>query len=108
MKYLCLLRPSSELPHPADPAAVYGAIRHEMKEAGAYLDSAVLAPPAESTTVRIQNGETITTREPATAPDDPARGYFILECENIDDAVKWAARIPAAGYGAVEIRPVIS
>jgi hypothetical protein len=107
MKFLCLLRPSSELPHPADPAAVYGALRHTMEEAGVYLDNAVLAPPGESITVLVGNGETITTREPAAAPD-PARGYFILDCENIDDTVKWAARIPAAGYATVEIRPVIS
>jgi hypothetical protein len=40
--------------------------------------------------------------------EDPARGYFVLDCENMDDAAKWAARIPAAGYGEVEIRPVIS
>jgi hypothetical protein len=63
--------------------------------------------PETSTTVRVDNGETLTTDGPFVAVKEALGGYLFFEAENLDAAIELAARIPAARLGgAVEIRPV--
>jgi hypothetical protein len=63
--------------------------------------------PETSTTVRVDNGETLTTDGPFVAVKEALGGYLFFEAENLDAAIDLAARIPAARLGgAVEIRPV--
>jgi hypothetical protein len=63
--------------------------------------------PETSTTVRVDNGETLTTDGPFAAVKEALGGYLFFEAENLDNAIELAARIPAARLGgAVEIRPV--
>lgn len=64
--------------------------------------------PATATTVRVQDGRTLTTDGPFAATKDALGGWFILEAEDLDAAIALAARVPTARMGgAVEIRPVV-
>ena len=66
-----------------------------------------LQPPAAATTVRVQDGRTLTTDGPFVAVKEALGGYLIFEADDLDAALELASRIPAARLGgAVEVRPV--
>jgi hypothetical protein len=66
-----------------------------------------LEPPELATTVRVQDGKTLTTDGPFVAVKEALGGYLIFEADDLDAAIELAARIPAARMGgAVEVRPV--
>lgn len=85
--------------------ARYSAFADEAREAGVLADGAELAATASATTVRVRDGETLVTDGPFVEAKEALGGYFLLECESIDDAVDWAAKIPGADHGAIEVRP---
>ena len=63
---------------------------------------------SSSTTVRVNNGETLTTDGPFAETKEHLGGFYLIECENIDEAIGFASKIPAARTGgAIEVRPVI-
>jgi hypothetical protein len=61
---------------------------------------------ATATTVRVRNDETLVTDGPFVESKEVLGGYYVFECDSIDEACSWAAKIPAATYGAIEVRPV--
>jgi hypothetical protein len=61
---------------------------------------------ATATTVRVRNDETLVTDGPFVESKEVLGGYYVFECDSIDEACIWAAKIPAARYGAIEVRPV--
>lgn len=66
-----------------------------------------LSEPETATTVRVEGGQTLTTDGPFVAAKEALGGYFVLEAEDIDEAIEIASRVPAARLGgAVEVRPV--
>jgi hypothetical protein len=79
-----------------------------MKAAGVYLFNYGLSPVTDATTVRVRNGETIAINGPCAETDEQLGGYFLLDCKNLDEAKDWAAKIPHAKFGSIEIRPVIT
>ena len=56
--------------------------------------------------MRIRNGETLVTDGPFAETKEQLGGYYVLDCENIDEALAYAAKIPAAENGSIEVRPV--
>jgi hypothetical protein len=67
-----------------------------------------LQPPETATTVRVDNGDTLTTDGPFAETKDALGGYYLVEADDLDAALAVAARIPAARLGgAVEVRPVV-
>ena len=67
-----------------------------------------MQPPELATTVRVENGTTLTTDGPFVAVKEALGGYFLLEADDLDAAIELAARIPAARMGgAIEVRPVV-
>jgi hypothetical protein len=69
---------------------------------------AQLQPPQTAMTVRVKNGQTLTTDGPFTETKEALGGYYLLEAEDLDAAIELAARIPAARLGgAIEVRPVV-
>jgi hypothetical protein len=68
---------------------------------GNELDSVTTA-----TTVRVRNDETLVTDGPFIESKEVLGGYYVFECDTIDEACTWAAKIPAAKHGAIEVRPV--
>jgi hypothetical protein len=69
---------------------------------GDELDSSVTA-----TTVRVRNGTALLTDGPFIESKEQLGGYYIVNVPNLDEAIRWAARIPGASNGAVEVRPII-
>jgi hypothetical protein len=68
-----------------------------------------LGPTRTATTVRMKAGEAMITDGPFAETKEQLAGYYIIECENLDEAIDWAARIPTScqgGKGCVEIRPM--
>jgi hypothetical protein len=67
-----------------------------------------LQSPETATTVRVQDGKTLTTDGPFVAVKEALGGYFVFEADDLDAAIELAARVPAARMGgAVEVRPVV-
>ena len=66
-----------------------------------------LQPTDSATTVRVANGETLTTDGPFAETTEQLGGYYLLECKDLDEAIRWAAQIPGAQQGSVEVRPVM-
>jgi hypothetical protein len=72
------------------------------------IDGGHLQPVETATTVRVDGGRTLTTDGPFAATKEVFAGYYIVEGENLDDAIELAARIPAARLGGeVEVRPLV-
>jgi hypothetical protein len=68
-----------------------------------------LKPVNTATTLRMQNGKALTTDGPFAETKEQLAGYYIFECQNLDEAIDWAAKIPSACGGAsgcIEIRPL--
>jgi hypothetical protein len=111
MRYLFLLY-GNQLPEPGTTAAeqvlaAYTASTQAMAEAGILISCGPLQPPAATTTVRVRGGETLLTDGPAAEIKEHFGGYTLVECEDLDEALRWAARIPAASEGQVEVRPIV-
>jgi hypothetical protein len=67
-----------------------------------------LAPPETATTVRVQNGKTLTTDGPFVETKEALDGYFTFEADDLDAAIEVASKVPAASLGgAIEIRPTV-
>jgi hypothetical protein len=114
MKYMLLMYwNQSEVPEipPEEQQAAAQAwfdYLEEAKAAGVLLDNNGLAPAASATTVRVREGKTLVTDGPFAETHEQMGGYFVLDVENLDDAIRWAAKIPAAKDGSIEIRPLWS
>jgi hypothetical protein len=79
----------------------------DLQTAGRHLGGEALNPTETATTVRIRDGKTITADGPFAETKETLGGFYLLEAENLDQAIEWAAKIPLAPYGSVEIRPVM-
>ena len=75
-------------------------------EAGVMQGGNELAPVSAATTVRVRGDETLVTDGPFAELKETLGGYFVFDCATIDEACKWAARIPGAKHGAIEVRPI--
>ena len=78
---------------------------------GKYGDSIkggnALQPTATAKTVRVRNGETITTDGPFAETKEQLGGFYLVEAGNIDEAIKMAAEIPGVRFGSIEVRPIM-
>lgn len=86
--------------------ARYRAFADEARAAGVMAGGDELASTRNATTVRVRDAETLVTDGPYAEVKEALGGYFLLECDSLDEAVDWAARIPGAERGAVEVRPL--
>ncbi len=87
------------------PAAV-AAWCEEMEARGVRLGGHVLAPPAETRTIRTRAGETVVAEGPVSEQDVQIAGFNILECADLDEAVEVASGNPGASFGVLELRPI--
>jgi hypothetical protein len=89
--------------------ANHRAVMQETTRRGILRGAEPLGPTATATTVRVQNGAALITDGPFAETKEQLAGYYILDCENLDEAIEWAAKIPTAckgGEGCIEIRPL--
>lgn len=77
-------------------------------EAGLVIKGDALLPPSTATTVRVQSGNRLVQDGPVASTKEQLAGYVVIEVPDLDVALSWAARCPAASHGAVEVRPVLS
>ena len=59
-----------------------------------------------ATTVRVRNGDTVTTDGPYAETKEQFGGYYLIEAGNLDEAIEWAKKIPTVHYGTIEVRPI--
>jgi hypothetical protein len=113
VRYICLIYeandPTAEMSEADQKAqmAAYGAFTQEVLAAGVMQAGDALQPPQTATSVRVQGGETLTTDGPFAETKEWLAGFYILECENLDTALEYAAKIPAAEHGTIEVRPIV-
>jgi hypothetical protein len=113
MRYMMLIYShEDESANPEDMRAVADAhkvVMDETLQRGIFRAADPLQPSATATTVRVQDGKALVTDGPFAETKEQLAGYYILECQDLDEALAWAAKIPTAcagGAGCVEIRPV--
>jgi hypothetical protein len=85
----------------------YGALTQEMQEKNVLVAGEGLYPTQTATTVRVRDGERAVTDGPFAETKEQLGGFYVLDCKDLDDAIEWAARIPGAQLGSIEIRPVM-
>jgi hypothetical protein len=84
----------------------YFRLGDDLRAAGKLVTSEELAPVSSATTVQVRNGNTVVTDGPFAETKETLGGYYLVESESLDEAIEWAARIPAARNGKIEIRPL--
>lgn len=86
--------------------AGYQKFTEDLQAAGAFLDAARLQPVSSATTVRVRNGQRLLSDGPFAETKEQMGGYYLINVPNLDEALAWAAKIPSAAYGSVEVRPI--
>ena len=84
--------------------ARYRAFSREAEAAGVVAGGHELASTRDATTVRIRNEDTLVTDGPYAEVKEALGGFYVFDCASLDEAVDWAAKIPGAEYGAIEVR----
>jgi hypothetical protein len=85
----------------------YFALTDEMRDHGVYVAGAPLRPTTTAETVRIRDDELLVTDGPFAETKEQLGGYFLVDVATDAEARQWAAKIPAARYGSIEVRPVL-
>ena len=86
--------------------AAYGAYTQAMVKAGVMKAGDALQPSTSATTVRVASGKPKVLNGPYAETKEQLGGYYMIEVPDLDQALAWAKRCPAAGFGSVEVRPV--
>ena len=82
-------------------------LTHELNGKGQFLGAAPLHPVSTATSVRVRDGKRLVTDGPFAETHEQLGGFFLIEAADLDEAIGVAARIPAARWGTVEVRPVV-
>jgi len=82
-------------------------LNRNLQEAGVLVGGDQLAPVDVATTVRVREGESEIVDGPFATTKEILAGYYLLDCPDLDEALKWAARMPLAEWGSVEVRPLM-
>jgi hypothetical protein len=110
MKYLLLIYMSENAMSEAEREQCYKdstELACALQTNGQYLSANPLQPVAMATSVRVREGKRLVTDGPFAETREQLGGYFLIDAKDLDEAMKVAAKIPAAQKGTVEIRPVI-
>lgn len=87
--------------------AEYFDLNRRMKAAGVMRAGDALHPVTSATSVRVREGRTETMDGPFAETREHLGGYYLIDCADLDEAIRWAAQIPGARHGTVELRPVV-
>jgi hypothetical protein len=87
--------------------AEYGAFGEAAQAAGVMAGGEGLQPTRTATTVRVRDGERLVTDGPFAETTEQLGGFYVLDCKDLDEAIEWAAKIPGAKDGSVEVRPIL-
>ena len=112
MQYLVLIY-SEESTDPPDPAAMgpimaaYNAYSDMLRDRGVFVAGEALQPTATATTVRIRDGQTMTTDGPFAETKEALGGFYLIEAKDLDEALALGGACPGAKWGSIEVRPVV-
>jgi hypothetical protein len=110
MKYLLLIYIDEHVLNESEREQCYiqaAQLVEQLKSSGQYLATAPLYPTATATTVRMRDGKRLVTDGPFAETCEQLGGYFLIDANDLDEAINIAGRIPVATVGTIEIRPVI-
>jgi hypothetical protein len=110
MKYMLLIYLDEKLLNETEREQCYqesAQLARDLDAKGQYLAAAPLHPTSTATSVQVRNGKRLVTDGPFAETREQFGGYFLIDAENLDDALSVAARIPGARAGTVETRPVV-
>ena len=112
MRYLALIYAPEPTAPPSDADTrrmmeEYGAYTEMIRQRGVYLGGEALHPSSTATTVRIRDGKLTATDGPFAESKEQLGGYYVLQCNDLDQAVEMAGKIPGARYGTIEVRPIM-
>ena len=111
MKYMLLLyadeskSPQTPKEYQAVTQAWYS-FNEEAKAAGVLLSNNGLDPIANATNVQVRENKTSITDGPFAETHEQLGGYYLFDCKDLDEAIRWAEKIPTATYGSIEVRPL--
>ena len=88
-------------------ARAHAELSAELADNGQLVSAAGLADPITTTTVTVREGVRATTDGPYAETKEHLAGFYLVECDDLDQAIGYAARMPDAEYVAVEVRPVM-
>ncbi len=112
MRYLLLIyaAESNMPPAPAEGRKMmeaYATFTQDVRDRGLMESGDALQPTSTATTVRVRDGERLITDGPFAETREQLGGYYLLNCKDLDEALDYAARIPGAQNGTVEVRPIL-
>jgi hypothetical protein len=110
MKYMLLIYMNENAMTDEERAACYvesTQLTHDLKANGNYCSASPLHPVSSATSVQVRGGKRLVTDGPFAETREQLGGYFVIDAENLDDAIHIATRIPAVKKGTVEIRPMM-
>jgi hypothetical protein len=87
--------------------AEYGQYTQELQTRGILVGANQLQPASTATVVHVEDGKTLTTDGPFAETKEVLGGYYLIDVETLDEALEWAAKIPSARYGHIEVRPIV-
>ena len=111
MQYALLIyteEPTEEPPQEAmaKELAGYDVFTRHLQDRGAMRAGEALQPIASATTVRVRDGQTIATDGPFAETKEVLGGFYLVEAADLDEAIAYAAMIPGAVHGSIEVRPI--
>jgi hypothetical protein len=112
-KYLYLLyADESKMPAPdsaqmEQQEAAFGRYYEELSGRGMFKAGDPVQPSKTATTVRVRNGSTTTASGPASSGSEQIIGFYVVDAKNKDEAIAYAAKIPSASVGSIEVRPIV-
>jgi hypothetical protein len=95
----------------AEQAAMYkeyGQFTQQISESGNHRAGHQLKPIATATTVRLRDGKRLVTDGPFAETKEQLGGFYLVEAQDLDEAISIAARIPSVRHGSIEIRPIVA
>lgn len=117
MRYLLLIYdeqsaatdPAAPAPSEEDVTRVmgdYAAFTGELRDRGVFEAGEALQSVASASTVRLREGQTLITDGPFMETKEALGGFYLLNCRDLDEALEFAAKCPAAHFGSIEVRPI--
>jgi hypothetical protein len=115
MRYAILIydtETANPSPEPPDPElygqvmSAYNAYTQMLRDRGAFLGGEALQPNPTATTLRLKDGQTVTTDGPFAETKEGLGGFYLIEAKDLDEALELAAQCPGIRAGAIEVRPI--
>lgn len=111
MRYALLIYTAEETEQPPEEVMQaeidgYNAFTTQLRDRGVYDAGEALDPTSTATTVRVRDGKTLTTDGPYAETKEALGGFYVVQAADLDEAIAFAAMIPGAHHGAIEVRPI--